>query len=185
MCTWAILWGLSGSLSWEDGSLENLVLPGIHRKLFVLTGTHSALKRPRVSSNYFPLKSARTWKSWSRLQSCHSRSLVWGTRDITLQAVSVSDAAEETEALSVVCQMTCEEVSDGARTGSKVPGSLTLTWDDYRNSDIPVSKLSWNHGQNETGITNKNKLTNALKEKYGISCFQDRCRFLQQEGGTK
>lgn len=143
ICTWAILWGLSGNFSWEDWCLENLVLPGIHRKHILSSQEHILYsKNPRISSDCFLLKSACTWKSWSRLQSCHNRSLVWRTQEIdsTMQPVSVSDAAEETKALSVVCQMTCGKVSDGVRTDSKDPGSLILTWGDFKNSAIPYSK---------------------------------------------
>jgi len=47
--------------------------------------------------------------------------------DSTMQQVIVSDAAEETKALSNVCHMMCGEVSDGVGTGSKDPRSFTLT----------------------------------------------------------
>lgn len=102
---------------------------------FVLTGTHFALERCRISSNCFLLKLACTSKSWSRLQNCRSRSLVWRTQERAPRnpSLSVMQPRKPTH-WALYARW---HVSGGVRTDSKGPGSLILTWDDFKNSVIP------------------------------------------------
>lgn len=136
---WTILWGLSGNF-WEDWCSDKLVLPGIHRKHILSTHfTHFTLNPP---PNFLKLLSPEINVYLKILIKAPKLSIAWAWfEELRRQnhATSVRDAAEETKALSVACQMTCGEASDGVRTDSKDPGSLILTWDDFKNSAIPYS----------------------------------------------
>lgn len=112
---------LSIGLAFRQPLLEELMLtkPCItqhpQEAHFVLTGTYFALKRPGISSNCFPLESARAWKSWPRLPK-------WSQQECGLKNsgdVTTHQSGSGVQLRTPGLQVTCGDVRDGLRTDSK------------------------------------------------------------------
>lgn len=180
ICTWTILWEVTGNLSWVGWCSEKLVLAVIHRTHifgswehifhskafeFLQFASHLiqyAVKNPDQGSEVII---AGAGFEQPRRQHHAARQCQWCSR-----------GNQGTEHHLLYDR---RGVSDGVRTDSKEPGSPVLTWASCKSSAIPC-KIGSNHSQNEIRITCKNKQTIHLNKNLEFLLLPDWHRFLQQ-----